>query len=95
MKAAFFDGEGSMEVRDFPDPVPGIGDAIIDVKSTGICGSDLLMNAEKTAADEVPAGHEVAGEIIDVGPGVSKDLVGSRVAIETIGQGPTRGGCWV
>jgi len=94
MKAAFFDGEGSMEVRDFPDPVPGIGDAIIDVKSTGICGSDLLMNAEKTAVDEVPAGHEVAGEIIDVGPGVSKDLVGSRVAIETIGHGRSCGECW-
>ena len=40
MKAAFYDGNGYMEVKEHPDPIAGDGDAIIQVKATGICGSD-------------------------------------------------------
>ena len=43
MEAAFFNGSGQMVVSDHPDPVPGDCDAIIKVRATGICGSDLLM----------------------------------------------------
>lgn len=94
MKAAFFDGSGEMIVSDHPDPVPGDYDAIIKVRATGICGSDLLMNNDKTEADELPAGHEVGGEIVEVGKKVDGSYIGRRVAIETIGQGRACGSCW-
>lgn len=94
MKAAFYNGQGGMEVRDFADPVVGPGEAIIRVRAVGICGSDLNMNLAKTGADERPAGHEVAGEIVEVGEGVDKTLVGQRVAVEVLGSGRACATCW-
>ncbi len=94
MQAAFFDGESSMMLADIPEPEPGLDDVIIRVRATGICGSDLLMNADKTEPDKIPFGHEVAGEIAEVGPGVDASLVGQRVAIETIGHGLACASCW-
>ncbi len=94
MKAAFFDGNDAMMLAELPEPTPTPNDVVIRVRATGICGSDLLMNADKTEPDQIPFGHEVAGEIVDVGAGVSSSLVGQRVAIETIGQGLACAQCW-
>ena len=63
MKAAFYDGNGAMIVKDYPDLTPGPGEALIKVRSTGICGSDLNMNLDKSSPDSDPAGHEVAGTL--------------------------------
>ena len=87
MKAAFFDGEGKMEVREIPKPEAGPGDMILRVRSVGICGSDLQMNVDKTEPDQLPAGHEVAGEIVEIGDGVDPSALGKRVAVEIIGHG--------
>ena len=94
MIAALHDGKDSMFVTDLARPVPGPGDAIILTRAVGICGSDLLMNADKTEPDAMPAGHEVAGEVVEVGPGVDPSLVGQRVAVETIGHGRACMRCW-
>lgn len=94
MKAAFFDGLGQMQVMDHPDPIPQSGEAIVQVKATGICGSDLLLNNDKTAPDDIPAGHEVAGEIVDIGSNVDFAYIGKRVAVETIGHGRACEQCW-
>ncbi|MCH7627076.1 MAG: zinc-binding dehydrogenase, partial [Chloroflexi bacterium] len=50
--------------------------------------------ADKTEPDEQPAGHEVAGEVVEVGEGVDRSMIGKRVAIETIGHGRACGGCY-
>ena len=71
MTAAFFNGMGQMELHDHPRPEAGPGDAVIRVRSTGICGSDLQMNADKDDPDKLPTGHEVAGEIVEIGQGVN------------------------
>ena len=94
MKAAFFDGDGAMMLADAAAPEPGPEDVIIRVRATGICGSDLLMNADKTEPDAIPFGHEVAGEIVEVGGRVENRLIGRRVAIETIGHGLACAQCW-
>ena len=94
MKAAFFDGDASMMLADIPTPEPGPDDVIIRVRATGICGSDLLMNVDKTEPDDIPFGHEVAGEIAEVGPGVDASWLGRRVAVETIGHGLACATCW-
>jgi threonine dehydrogenase-like Zn-dependent dehydrogenase len=94
MRAAFYDGTGKMAVSDYPMPEIEDGEVLIDIKSTGICGSDLNMNKSKTAADDIPAGHEIAGTIIETGNGVSKQVIGQRVAVEVLGSGRACNECW-
>lgn len=94
MQGAFFDGDGRMEVREIPKPKPGPGDVVIRVRSVGICGSDLQMNVDKTEPDQLPAGHEVAGEIVEIGGGVSPSALGRRAAVEIIGHGRACADCW-
>ncbi len=94
MKSALFDGASSMMLAEFPRPDPEPGEVIIRVRATGICGSDLLMNADKTEPDSIPFGHEVAGEIVEIGRDVKPSMLGQRVAIETIGQGLACAQCW-
>ena len=94
MKAAFFDGDDAMMLTDTAAPEPGPEDVVVRVRATGICGSDLLMNADKTEPDAVPFGHEVAGEIVEVGGRVQNSLIGQRVAVETIGHGLACAQCW-
>ena len=44
MKAAFYNGKGHMEVKEFDTPTPNKGEVLIKLRATGICGSDLNMN---------------------------------------------------
>ena len=94
MTAALYDGTSRMDVVEIEKPAPGPGDVILRVRCTGICGSDLLMNLDKTEPDRFPAGHEVAGEVVDVGDGVDASLVGQRVAVDTLGGGLGCMDCW-
>ncbi len=93
MKAGLYDGE-RMRLRDVPLPRFGPGDVLARVRCTGICGSDLLFYSRNTTPDEIHVGHEVAGEVVEVGEGVDPGLLGRRVAIENIGQGLACGACW-
>lgn len=63
-------------------PVPKIHEAEILVKiiASGICGSDVMEWYRKKKAPLV-AGHEVAGEVVQVGPGVTKYKKGDCVAV--------------
>ena len=94
MTAAFFNGKGQMELHDHPKPNAGPGEAVIRLRATGICGSDLQMNADKDAPDKLPEGHEVAGEVVEIGEGVDPSLMGQRVTIDIIGSGRACTTCW-
>ena len=87
MKAAFYNGNGHMEVKEFETPIPSEGEVLVKLKATGICGSDLNMNKAKSAADEEPSGHEVTGEIVEIGREVDRSILGARVAVEVLGSG--------
>ena len=93
MKAGLYDGE-KMRLAEVPRPEPGPDGVVARVRCTGICGSDLLFYARNTTPDTTHIGHEVAGEVAEVGEGVDPGLVGRRVAIENIGQGSACGRCW-
>ena len=41
MKGVVFTGGRELELMDFPDPTPGEGDVVIEMKASGMCGSDL------------------------------------------------------
>ncbi len=41
MKGAVFLGMRELALPDFPDPVPGAGEVVLEIKASGMCGSDL------------------------------------------------------
>ena len=94
MKVALYDGKGTMRRTEVSRPVPGPGDALIRVRAAGICGSDLLDHKNRTTPDRVPTGHEVAGEIFEVGQQVDRGRIGERVAIEGPDTGLACLKCW-
>ena len=94
MVAALHDGKGAMHIDQIEKPVAGPGEAVIRVRAVGVCGSDLLNYGANSTPETLPGGHEVAGEIVEVGEGVEMSRVGERVAIEALGQGRACARCW-
>ncbi|HEV8638188.1 MAG TPA: zinc-binding dehydrogenase [Chloroflexota bacterium] len=77
-------GVGNVELRDVPEPKAGQGQVVLEVGYTGICGTDLhIYLDEYRCVPPVTLGHEVAGTIAEVGPGVSGWALGERVTTET------------
>ena len=94
MRGALDDGTGAYTTQDVPMPAPFAGAAVVRVRQSGICGSDLHMTNRRTEAQEVPSGHEVAGEIVELPSGDSRGLqVGDRVAIDSVCGGRACGAC--
>jgi threonine dehydrogenase-like Zn-dependent dehydrogenase len=86
MKGIVFLGDGALELRDFDIPVPGPGEVLVEMKASGICGSDLnWLNRTKKEIDALPhvnpMGHEPCGVIASLGPGVTDVAVGQRVMV--------------
>jgi L-iditol 2-dehydrogenase len=79
MKALRATSSGSVEVVDVPEPVAGVGEALMRTRVAGICGSDLLDWYVRGKAGTV-LGHEVSGSIAAVGDGATGFSVGARVA---------------
>lgn len=86
MKAYLFDSvsEG-LRLAQIDNPLPGPGDVVIDVKAAGLCHSDLhILNGSGTdwlLKRPIILGHEVAGIVRMLGPGVSDVQIGDRVAV--------------
>ena len=85
MRAAFFNGKESVEVREIDRPTPAPGEVLLRVGACGICGTDLhyYEGVFPYSRKRVP-GHEFAGEVVEVGDGVTQIAVGDRVAIEPL-----------
>ncbi|MDR3078104.1 MAG: NAD(P)-dependent alcohol dehydrogenase [Planctomycetota bacterium] len=85
MLTALMTGPGKIEMVQREIPVPGPGQALIRLEYVGICGSDLHI-LEKDWGVRIHAphvlGHECAGTVAGIGPGVSGLAAGDRVAIE-------------
>jgi threonine dehydrogenase-like Zn-dependent dehydrogenase len=84
MKATVWKSPNTVQVEEVPDPqILNSQDAIVKITSTAICGSDLhLLQAYVPAM--MPGdilGHEFMGEVVEVGPSVSKLKVGDRVVV--------------
>ena len=82
MKGVVFVGDRKLELRDFPDPTPGPRDVVLEIKASGMCGSDLHVyratfkpgdasSGFKRGAEPVIAGHEPCGVVVAVGTGVT------------------------
>jgi threonine dehydrogenase-like Zn-dependent dehydrogenase len=80
MKALNSFGPQDVRIVDVPDPVPGPGQVLVAVRASGICGSDKWLWRSVEPVKQVH-GHEVAGEVVALGPAVRRLRVGDRVAI--------------
>src|SRR5262245_46010888 len=77
-------GVGNVELRQIDEPAPGPGQALIEVRAAGICGTDLhIYHDEFRTRPPVVMGHEVAGQVAALGAGVTGIQVGERVTTET------------
>ncbi len=85
MRAAVFQGKGKIGLREVPRPVPGVGQALIKVTLTTICGTDVhIIKGEYPVRDGLVVGHEPVGVIEELGPGVSGYQKGDRVIVGAI-----------
>jgi threonine dehydrogenase-like Zn-dependent dehydrogenase len=101
MRGVVFTGDSTLDLIEFPDPVPGPRDVVLEIKASGMCGSDLkLYRPPKGAAFKalglkdsgapVIAGHEPCGVVVELGRDVDARTVkiGDRVTLHHYQ------GCW-
>ena len=88
MRGVLLPGGSRVELREFPDPVAGPGQAIIRIKASSICGSDVraiyrehLGKGPEGYIDGTIGGHEPCGQVESVGAGVTNVRPGDRVVI--------------
>ncbi len=86
MKAAFFLGPGKIEVREVDRPQVAEGEVLIRVAACAICGTDvrIFQHGHTHVVPPQITGHEIAGEIVEVGKGVTGYQVGDKVAVITV-----------
>jgi Zn-dependent alcohol dehydrogenase len=86
MRAVVCHGPGDVRVEDLDEPSPSFGEVEIAVAAVGGCHTDLNFT---TGAVPVPypivLGHEAAGTVLRVGPGVGHVRVGDHVVCSIIG----------
>ena len=75
--------DGGIEVRERPDPVAGTDELLIRVRAAGLNGADIQQVAGRYPAppgwpEDIP-GLELAGEVVELGPGATRFAVGDRV----------------
>ncbi|MCM3567512.1 2,3-butanediol dehydrogenase [Neobacillus mesonae] len=85
MKAMVYYGTNNIKLEEVAVPEVQPGTVLVKVKYTGICGTDL-HEYHKQGFSKVPMilGHEITGEIVNIGESVSNYKVGDRVVIEPI-----------
>jgi threonine dehydrogenase-like Zn-dependent dehydrogenase len=94
MKGINFSGDRTIRFLDVADPKPGPTDAVLEIKGSGMCGSDLKFYRETKAAgrpqlgfrlsdNPVIAGHEPCGVVMEVGSQVDPRFAkpGDRVMV--------------
>jgi threonine dehydrogenase-like Zn-dependent dehydrogenase len=93
MQAIVFMGERKLQLLSFDDPIPGPGEVVLEIKASGMCGSDLkFYRASKSGSQAlglgkvsgpVIAGHEPCGVVVAVGAGVGERAapMGARVMV--------------
>ena len=73
---------GNVEYIDMPDPTAGPGQVVIQVHNAGVCGTDLhIFKSEYVINPPVILGHEVCGEIVEIGSDVNRFKLGDRVTV--------------
>lgn len=80
MKAAVLTNPGELRVQEYEKPRAGTGEIVIKIRAAAICGTDIRMWKNGINQGHI-LGHEVAGEVSEIGEGVTTYAVGDRVAV--------------
>lgn len=85
MKAAQLYGKEDLRIVDITKPQISADEVLLKIKASAICGTDvrMLKNGHKAASESTPLtlGHEIAGEIAEVGANIKAYKPGDRVAV--------------
>jgi threonine dehydrogenase-like Zn-dependent dehydrogenase len=87
MKGAYLPGNSTVVLKDVPIPKPGHGQVLVKTKACTICGSDIrAIYREHTGKgaegyQNVIAGHEPCGQVVEEGPGIRRFKKGARVVV--------------
>lgn len=85
MRANVFHGKNDIRVEEVEQPRAGVGDAVIRVTLTTICGTDLhILRGEYLVKPGLIIGHEPVGVIEELGAGLTGYSVGERVLVGAI-----------
>ena len=80
MRVAMYYNNKDVRLEEMPTPQIGPGELLVKVIASGICGSDV-MEWYRIKKAPLVLGHEIAGEIVEVGKGVERYQVGDRVFV--------------
>jgi L-iditol 2-dehydrogenase len=81
MKAAVAYGGETISIEEFPPPSPEAGELVVRVHACGLCGSDLAKMFQHKLPAPTVLGHEIAGEVTQVGAGVTRFKEGDRIVV--------------
>ncbi len=86
IKALVFRGPNEIALEERPIPKAGIGQAVIRVTMTTICGTDIhiLKGALPSARPPMVLGHEIAGVIADIENNVTSVRIGERITVDAV-----------
>lgn len=85
MRATVFHGPNDIRVESMPKPQAKVGEAVIRITATTICGTDLhIVKGEYPVKPGLIIGHEPVGVIEELGDGVTGYAVGDRVLVGAI-----------
>ena len=94
MRAMVLEAPGrALSAEDLPDPQPGPGQVVVEVKACGVCRTDLhVVDGDLPfPGHRVVPGHEVVGRVLGSGAGALRFRPGDRVGIPWLGS--TCGSC--
>lgn len=78
MRVAMYYNNQDVRLEELPVPNTGAGELLVRTRASGICGSDL-MEWYRIKKAPLVLGHEIAGEVVELGDGVEGFRVGDRV----------------
>src|SRR5499427_1496403 len=81
MRAAVYRGKDDVRLETVPVPEVGAGELLVRIHTCGICGTDLKKIATGSHSAPRIFGHEMAGQVVAAGPGVSNFAAGDRVMV--------------
>ncbi|MCE9625259.1 MAG: alcohol dehydrogenase catalytic domain-containing protein [Deltaproteobacteria bacterium] len=81
MRVAVYHPPSEIRVEDLPIPKIGDGEILLKVRACGVCGTDVLKVSRALPKKPVVLGHELVGDVVEIGRGVQKFKVGERLVV--------------
>lgn len=81
MRAVVFRGGDALRVEEWPRPRAGAGELLLRLRGCGLCGSDIAKLVAAAPATPAVFGHELVGDVVEVGAGTGPLASGERPAL--------------